>query len=255
MCLILFAYDCHPRYQLVVASNRDEFYKRSTAPAEFWQGNSGILAGKDLEQGGTWMGVTTAGRFAALTNYRDPASYKAQAPSRGSLVQNYLSSHLDPAAYIQKLPEGAEEYNGFNLLAGTMESMYYYSNREKQLRKIEKGIHGLSNSLLDVAWPKVTRGKKALADCLRQEEVDAADLFAILADREQPPDQDLPSTGVSLEMERILAPLYVVSPNYGTRSSTVILIDRDDQVQYWERSYAPEPSGPWNEVHFTFKIE
>lgn len=255
MCVIFFAYDCHPQYQLVVAANRDEYYKRPALPAAFWPDNSIILAGKDLQEGGTWMGITTTGRFGALTNYRDPSSYKPQAPSRGSLVQNYLSSNLDPASYMGNLPNGGADYNGFNLLAGTYESLYYYSNREKQVRKVAPGIHGLSNSLLDESWPKVIRGKRFLADCLQQEDIQVEQLFAIMADKELPADQDLPQTGVSLEMERMLAPIYVVSQNYGTKSTTVILVDHNHKVRFWERSITPAQKSPYNEVYYEFQGE
>lgn len=255
MCMILFACDCHPLYKLVVAGNRDEFYKRPALPAAFWPDNPAILAGKDLQEGGTWMGITATGRWGALTNYRDPSSYKPQAPSRGYLVQNYLSSDLDPASYMENIADGGADYNGFNLLAGIYESLYYYSNREKLIRKVAPGVHGLSNSLLDVAWPKVSKGKKSLADCLQQEDVQVEQLFAIMADRELPADQDLPRTGVSLEMERMLAPAYVVSQNYGTRTTTVILVDRNHKVRFWERSITAAQTNPYNEVYYEFQGE
>ncbi|MDD3853929.1 MAG: NRDE family protein [Syntrophomonadaceae bacterium] len=250
MCLILFAYDCHPRYKLVVAANRDEFYQRPTLPADYWIDNKEIMAGRDLQEGGTWMGVTTDGRFAALTNYRDPSSFKKAAPSRGHLVQNYLSSNRTPAAYLETLSDGGAAYNGFNLLLGTRESLYYYSNREKLVREISHGVHGLSNSLLNVPWPKVTKGINELSKALQQEEVEVEQLFAIMTDRELPPDQDLPETGVGLEMERVLAPAFVMSPEYGTRLTTVILIDRNNKIQFWERSFINRQPDSWNEVYY-----
>lgn len=253
MCMILFAYDCHPTYQLVVAANRDEFYNRPTSAAEFWKDNPDILAGRDLQEGGSWMGITTGGRFAALTNYRDPASYKSQFPSRGHLVQNYLSSYLAPESYIEKLDSEGAMYNGFNLLLGTYKSLYYYSNREKLIRKVEKGVHGLSNSLLDVPWPKVSKGINAICDVLQDEDIDVEHLFDIMADREQPDDWTLPQTGVSLEMERMLAPAYVMSPNYGTRGTTIILLDRKHHVQFWERSFLSMQMDKWKEVYYEFK--
>lgn len=255
MCLILFAYDCHPQYQLVVAANRDEYYKRPALPAAFWPDNPAILAGKDLQQGGTWMGVTTMGRWAALTNYRDPASFKALAPSRGLLVQNYLISDVAPESYIGNLGNEEVVYNGYNLLVGTYDSLYYYSNQEKLIRKVEKGCHGLSNSLLDVPWPKVKKGINSLAACLRNEDIKVADLFAIMADRKQPDDQDLPYTGVSLELERMLAPAYVVSEKYGTKSTTVILVDRNHNVEFWERSFTAGNMETGNEAHYSFKVK
>lgn len=252
MCTILFAYDCHPRYQLVVAANRDEFYQRPTAPAAFWLDNPDILAGRDLKEGGTWMGITTGGRFAALTNYRDPSSFKPEARSRGHLVKNYLSSNLAPKTYAANLVDEASAYNGFNLLMGTMESMYYYSNREKIIRKIPAGIHGLSNALLNTPWPKVTRGIKQFSNLLHQDNIEAEQLFTMMTDREQPDDQGLPRTGVSLETERMLAPMFVMSPNYGTCLTTVILVERNHNFQFWERSYINGHPDTWDEVYYQF---
>ncbi|MEA1962079.1 MAG: NRDE family protein [Bacillota bacterium] len=253
MCTILFAYDCHPCYQLVVAANRDEFFSRPARAAEFWTEAPNILGGRDLQEGGTWMGITTEGRFATLTNYRDPSSYKQEAPSRGQLVQNYLCGQLSPESYIETLENGGTAYNGFNLLLGTYESMYYYSNRGKNICKVEKGVHGMSNSLLDVPWPKVSKGIKAVGDVVEHKEIEVEQLFAIMADREQPDERNLPQTGVSLEMEKMLAPMYVMSPHYGTRTTTVLLVDRKHRVQFWERTFAAMNPDKWNEIHYTFE--
>lgn len=254
MCLILLAYDCHPRYQLVMAANRDEFYKRPTLPADFWPDAPDILAGKDVKEGGAWMGITRSGGVAVLTNYRDPAGTKAQAPSRGHLVLNYLKSGLAPAFYLQNLPGGGEAYNGFNLLLGSLDCLYYYSNREKLIRKVEKGVHALSNSLLDVSWPKVEKGIKGLTDALQAENIDTEALFTMMADREIPDDKNLPSTGVGLDMERWLAPAYVISQDYGTRSTTVLLADRNHKVCFWERSFTPRKMSIINEVYYEFEV-
>jgi uncharacterized protein with NRDE domain len=253
MCLILFAYDCHPKYKLVVAANRDEFYNRPALPAAFWPDNPFILAGKDLQQGGTWMGITTSGRFAALTNYRDPSHYNPQSPSRGYLVQNYLNSNAAPESYIENLDNGGAEYNGFNLLVGNYDTLYYYSNQEKIIKKVEKGIHGLSNSLLDVEWPKVSKGKRALASCMQQQDIKVECLLEIMANMEQPEDCELPQTGVSLEWERMLAPTYVMSENYGTKLTTVLMVDRKNNIKFWERSFTPIQLGTWNDVHYEIK--
>ncbi|WP_041274417.1 NRDE family protein [Desulforamulus reducens] len=255
MCLIFFAYNYHPRYQLIVAANRDEFYKRPSLPAAFWRDNPTILAGRDLEQGGTWMGLTTTGCFAALTNYRDPVHNNPQAPSRGYLVHKYLNSDVSPEYYLKNLPNGGAEYNGFNLLVGTTQAIYYYSNREKVIRKIANGIYGLSNGFLNEPWPKVSKGKKALADCLQGQEIKKDQLFKIMADQEQPEDCELPQTGVSLEWERLLSRIFIVSPCYGTRSSTVLMVDRKGHVQFWERSFTMEQPGRGKEVFHEFNIK
>lgn len=254
MCLILFAYESHPKYRLVVAANRDEFYSRPTLPAGFWQEDSRILAGRDLKEGGTWMGITTSGRFAALTNYRDPSRNKKEAPSRGHLVHKYLADTMTPTSYIEHIPDAGREYNGFNLLMGDCDSLYYYSNREQILRVVDAGIHGLSNALLDDPWPKVIKGKHQLQSALQYDQVNAEQLFAILADQEQPEDRDLPHTGVSLEMERKLAPAFVTMSGYGTKTSTVILIDRCQQVRFWERTFTEESPDVWNEVYYECEL-
>lgn len=254
MCLILFAYESHPKYKLVVAANRDEFYSRPTSPADFWQDNPEILAGRDLREGGTWMGITTNGRFAALTNYRDPSRNKKTAPSRGHLVQRFLDSTMTPSAYIDQIPDAGKEYNGFNLLIGENDSLYYYSNREQILRPVSPGIHGLSNALLNDPWPKVIKGKQALEMALQHDEVKPEQLFAILVDQEPVEDQELPDTGVGLEMERGLAPAFVTMSGYGTKTSTVILIDHSDQVRFWERSFTEERPDVWTEVYYELSL-
>ncbi|GAB6180884.1 hypothetical protein JCM14036_22030 [Desulfotomaculum defluvii] len=201
------------------------------------------------------MGLTTRGRFSSLTNYRDPARNNPQAPSRGQLVYKYLNSDVSPKDYLKGLENGGADFNGFNLLLGTTDSIYYYSNLEKTIRKVDKGIHGLSNSFLNVPWPKVTKGMKALKDCLQNSTVKKEQLFKILADKEQPEDHELPQTGVSLKWERILSPIFVESPSYGTRCSTVLLVDHKSHVQFWERSFTPKQQGRWSEVCYEFDIK
>lgn len=255
MCLVLFAHACHHHYQLVVAANRDEFYDRPALPAAFWPDDPHIMAGRDLREGGTWMGIASNGRFAVLTNYRDPSRFQADRKSRGHLVRNYLGSQLEPDDYISSLGSSAAEYNGFNLLFGTSTTLYYFSNQEGRIRQVEPGVHGLSNALLDDPWPKVSRGTKALARVLQSDDLIPEQLFAIMADCELPDDKYLPQTGVGLEMERVLAPVYVKSPNYGTRVSTILLIDNDRHVQFWERSFVPSETTISSEVHYEFNLK
>lgn len=254
MCLILLANDYHPYFKLVVAANRDEFYKRPALPVNFWPDYPSVLAGKDLEQGGTWMGITTAGRFAALTNYRAPLQEKPNAPSRGHLVRDFLRGDHSAVDFLHGLNEKSIEYNGFNLLAGTAEALYYYSNQERLIRRVEKGVHGLSNSLLDVGWPKVSKGVKAFAGCLQEPNIRVERLFEILADQEIFNDSELPDTGISIEKERMLSSLYIVSPEYGTRSSTILLIDQHNNVQFWERSFVADGTEKLNDVYYEFRI-
>lgn len=236
MCLILFAHRAHPHYRLVVAANRDEWFRRPTAAAAFWPDAAHVLAGRDLEQQGTWLGITRAGRFAAVTNFRDPASHRAQAPSRGQLVSRFLLSSESPGDYLAALRAEAPRYNGFSLLVADRESLYYCSNREGAIRALAPGIYGLSNHLLDVPWPKVRQGKQRLAEALaRGPNADA--LLELLADTGVAPDAELPRTGVELDWERKLSALRIVADGYGTRSSTVLLVGADGEASFVERSF------------------
>lgn len=239
MCLILVAVDSHPRYKLVFAANRDEFYERLTARASFWEEAPQVIAGRDLQGGGTWMGVTRSGRICAVTNYRDPASRREDAPSRGRLVNRFLLGSDTPQEYLAAVVRGGDAYNGFNLIAGKGADLYWTSNRSGGgVRKLERGIHGLSNHLLNTPWPKVTRGKVGLERILTRYEPPFDDaLLELLRDRSPAPDSELPDTGVGREWERILSPVFVQSPHYGTRSSTLVLIDRDDRIRFIEKSH------------------
>jgi uncharacterized protein with NRDE domain len=246
MCLILFAYDLHSDYKLVLAANRDEFYDRPTAPLDYWQDHPAVLAGRDLEQMGTWMGVTRSGRMSAITNFRDPANNKLQAPSRGHLVSDFLVSGDSPGAYIQKIRRNARRYNGFNLLAGGTADLCYYSNyRDEKAFPLNPGCYGLSNRFLDTGWPKVNAGKRLLAESIENSsDIDPEILLRLLQDRTLPRDDQLPVTGVGLQWERILAPIFIISPTYGTRSSSVLLIKRNGQVVFWERNWLPAQPEP-----------
>jgi uncharacterized protein with NRDE domain len=237
MCLIVFAYDCHPNYRLILAANRDEFYRRPTAAAEFWPDCPQVLAGRDLEAGGTWLGVTRGGRFAALTNYRDPAAHRDGARSRGELVQAYLCGDLSPEEYLAIAGENDNLYNGYNLLVGDAAGLHYHSNRSGETLPVAAGVHGLSNHLLDTPWPKVARTKAGLEACLSTTGTEVEPLFALLADRTAATDGDLPSTGVNLDWERLLSPVFIASADYGSRSSTVLTIDRCGRVAFHERSW------------------
>jgi uncharacterized protein with NRDE domain len=236
MCLIVFAHRVHPAYPLVVAANRDEWFERPTAPAGFWADASGVFAGRDLEHHGTWLGVTTTGRFSAITNFRDPGNHRPDAPSRGRLVSDFLRSSSTPASYLEGLRPDAASYNGFSLLVGDRDSLCYFSNREGEIRDLRPGIYGLSNDLLDVPWPKVRLGKTRLAARL-DDGLDPEALLALLDDTGTAPDEDLPRTGVSLDWERKLSALRILAEGYGTRSSTALLISADGEVRIAERSF------------------
>ncbi|MFO1432105.1 MAG: NRDE family protein [Candidatus Competibacteraceae bacterium] len=253
MCLILFAYRYRPKYELLLAANRDEYYNRPTAPMAFWEDAPDLLAGRDLAAGGTWFGVTRQGRFAAITNYRDPRTVRPEAPSRGPLVSDYLRGRESAWDYLQHLLPRAALYNGFNLLLGDAEGLFYYSNQGGAPQVLEPGLYGLSNHLLSTPWPKVKRGLEGLAALLdATTEPDTAALLRLLEDRRRAPDHLLPNTGVDLEWERLLSPLFIESPNYGTRSSTVLRIGRQDGIEVTEKTW---PEGSVRAFHFRLKVK
>ena len=237
MCLILFAWKVYAKFPLILAANRDEFTERPSAPAAFWDDAPDLLAGRDLKRGGTWLGITRTGRLAAVTNYRDPASLKEDAPSRGELVSDYLLSKEHPEAFLRRIEPRAARYNGFSLLLGDGSVLAYFSNRG-EANHLTPGIHGMSNHLLDTPWPKVEWGKQAMEELLvTNDDPSPEALLALLASRSRPPDESLPQTGVGLERERVLSPLFIESPGYGTRCSTVLLIDREGMVTFVERVF------------------
>lgn len=253
MCLIFIAVKSHPRYKLVIAANRDEFYARRTAPAGFWSDHPQILGGRDLEAMGTWLGITKSGRLCMVTNFRDLRNIKAKAPSRGKLVADFLLDKISGEAYLEKVDSHAKEYNGFSLIAGTVDFLFYLSNYRKGLIQLNSGLFGLSNHLLETPWPKVEKGKREIEILLKGQQINTGDLFKILSDETISPDEALPDTGVGLERERSLSPAFIRSPGYGTRSSTVILVDYSNNVSFNERVYRPE-SGEFSFHTFAYTI-
>jgi uncharacterized protein with NRDE domain len=253
MCLILLALDTHPDYALVLAANRDELYDRPTAPAGFWNEAPGLLAGRDLRAGGTWLGIDRQGRVAAVTNYRQGQRETTAPRSRGHLVSEYLIGQSDGRAHVEQVERQAALYNGFNLIAGDMGTLFYFSNREGRVRMLEPGVYGLSNHLLDSPWPKVTAGKTGLSALLAGRGTLLPSLFALLSDRRQAGDDLLPRTGVSPEWERLLSAAFIASAGYGTRSSTVVLIGRDRRAVFVERSFGPG-GAPGEEVRYELDL-
>lgn len=254
MCLILFAYRVHPDFPLILAGNRDEFHDRPAAPADFWEEAPEVLAGRDLVGSGTWLGITRGGRFAAVSNFRRPSELLREGLSRGRLTVDFLRGDSSPAVYLETVAEKGSSYKGFNLLVADQSSFAYYSNREGVIRVLEPGIYGLSNALLDTPWPKVTKGKASLTALLAAGPPEADRLLDILADTARAPDEQLPDTGVGLERERLLSSSFIISPEYGTRASTVLLIDRTGTVDFIERTLDPSPDR-WREVHRRFRLD
>jgi uncharacterized protein with NRDE domain len=238
MCLILLAWRAHRDYPLIFAGNRDEAYERPSAPADFWEDDAEIYGGRDLEQGGTWLGLRRNGRFAAVTNYRDGPARKPAPKSRGHLTSGYLRGSDAPDAYLAKIAPDAGLYGGFTLLVGDGERLFSLSNRGGGIEPLPAGVHGLSNHLLNTPWPKIVHGKRRLSDLLGAgEEPLVQGLFEALADRTVAGEAELPDTGVGAARERELSPAFIAGERYGTRASTVVLVDRAGAASFIERRF------------------
>jgi uncharacterized protein with NRDE domain len=235
MCLIILAWNVRDDMPLVVAANRDEWRERPAQAAHWWPDRPDLLAGRDLKAGGTWMGVTRAGRFAAVTNFRDPSDKRSTARSRGELVTEFLAGSVSAARFLSNISARAADYNGFNLIAGDGASLLYYASREGMVRTIEPGVYGLSNHLLDEPWPKVTRARREMQAAL--EDADPLPrLFEALSDDAPAADPQLPDTGVGIAWERRLSAALITGADYGTRASTVLALGRDGDVTFEERT-------------------
>jgi uncharacterized protein with NRDE domain len=240
MCLILFAWQSHPRYALIVAANREEFHRRPTAAADSWEDSPDILAGRDLQAGGTWLGVTRSGRFAAITNYREPlAPVSGQELSRGHLVRDFLAGSRTPSEHAGVVNGLGPGYSGFNLLLGTRENLAYVSNRNEGPVAVSPGIHGLSNHLLDTDWPKVHAGREHLESLLTRPALDPDDLLKLLTDRTLTPGDIPDNVEEGLVPELLTNHYFIVSPAYGTRSSTVVLVEHSGKMVFVERQFGP----------------
>lgn len=264
MCLILIAHQAHPKYPLVIAANRDEFFSRPSAEAHFWHGENGaskdhnpVLAGKDITAGGTWMGVTKTGRLAAVTNVREPhRAPPSDAISRGHLVTGFLTSDKSCQDYQSEVMQHQTRYSGFNLICGLNHQLWHMSNRNEQATKLEPGIHGLSNATLNTPWPKVSEGKKELQHLLRQSSFSLPQLLPLLTHKQTAPSHTLPHTGVGEDMEKVLSARFIEHPasGYGTRTSTLVRLNNQGQMEFAEWT--------WNingelqqQVEFEFALE
>ena len=237
MCLLVLAIDTHPEYRLVIAENRDEFFNRPTDAARFWPETPEVLAGRDLERGGSWFGVTRNGRWAVVTNYRDFHHRRYSRLSRGSLVTRFLQNGESVSRFQHFLEADDGHYAGLNLVAGDRHQAFYYSNTGGGSRTLGPGIYGLSNHWLDTPWPKVVGAKQDLSAWVESGQTDHGLLFELLADREIAPDDQLPDTGIGLEWERALSARFIRGEKYGTRASTVYLVDYDDNALFIEKSF------------------
>lgn len=254
MCLLVFAWKIHPDYDLILAANRDEFFNRPTRPATLWDDKPELLAGMDLEGGGTWLGVTLGGKFSAITNYRDMKNHKENAPSRGKLPLNYLSGIQSPSAYIDSIRSGAYRFNGFNLIAGNKNAIWYYSNIQDKPEKLGPGIYGLSNHLLDTPWPKVEKAKETLAEIMAGDEPTHEKLFRLLNNRSPAPENQLPDTGLDRATEKMVSSAFIEMDGYGTRSSTVIMLNKSGHLEFRERVNQNSNEDASGESYFRFLI-
>lgn len=267
MCVLVFAHKFHPTYKFIFAGNRDEFYNRPTRNASLWGNEIKILSGIDLKSHGTWLGITIQrndsipnGDFAVVTNFRDFYRFKEipDLKSRGVLVKDFLEGKY-PYSSIENrfidfshyIVSKSNEYNVFNLIYGNFDDLYYFNNVENRFEKIPAGIHGLSNSFLDVPWPKVHWAKLEFSEIVNSSNDIVNDLLQLLSDRSQFDEELLPDTGAGLEREKLLSSIFIKSENYGTRSSTIILVDYDDNLFFLERNYDGDR---YFDVTFSFKL-
>ena len=252
MCLIVFSYNHHQTYPFILAGNRDESYKRPTKQAHFWDTDPAILAGRDLKAGGTWLGVTKEGRIGALTNYRDFNHPREGEKSRGELIPDFLKSSNSPKEVLADLIRRGDRYDGFNMIAGTAKKLYYISNINKTLKEITPGIHGISNAFLDTPWPKVNVARDTFRSAISGAEIDEKAIFSLLKNSETYPQEKLPDTGLSPEMEKSVSPIFIETEEYGTRCSTLLTVDNSGLVRFVEKSY--HTNEPEKEKRFEFKL-
>ena len=247
MCLILFSFRAHRHFPLVVAANRDEHFSRPAAPAAFWDDLPDVYGGRDLEKGGTWMGLHTDGRFAAITNYREGKPGAAAPRSRGELVSGFLAGSAPADEFFRSAAENNALYNPYSMIAGDLRTLYFFSNRIEQPQAIAPGIHGLSNHLLDTPWTKVNAGRETLSSTAGFDDPDAigAAMFALLANDQPAPETELPDTGITRQREKELSPPFIRGEHYGTRTSTVLLVNTAGDVFFHEKRFGPNgvPAG------------
>ncbi|WP_339723305.1 NRDE family protein [uncultured Paraglaciecola sp.] len=236
MCILFVAVNQHKDYPLIIAANRDEFFKRETAESHLWHIGNGIIAGKDLQAGGTWMGINKQGYIASLTNVRDPQKISADAITRGELATHYLQK--PDVNYQQILRSSKDNYNGYNLLFGKWNELAVYNNHLDQIQQLSSGYYGLSNASLNSPWPKINKGVAKLEEyCQDGHDINPEVLFNLLLDKTLAADEDLPQTGVPIDWERRLSSIFILGEDYGTRSSTVLKVDKQQNVDWYERTY------------------
>jgi len=252
MCLLVFAWNAHPDYKLILAANRDEFHARPSQDAHWWPDLPQVLAGRDLQAGGTWLAISRSGRFATVTNYREQSRARSGMRSRGEIVTNFVSGGQDALNYVASLP--GDRYAGVSLIAADRDALCYTSNRNDEPVALEPGVYGLSNASLDTPWPKLVRTKEALTRLIDADKVNASELFRVLADTTPAPSVEVDSGSMPFKLARALTAPFIVTEAYGTRCSTTLLIGSDQQLQFSERRFAPDGSVS-GESAFSFRCE
>ena len=255
MCLIVFAYKTSSDYPFILAGNRDEFYERPTKPAHIWHTKPRMIAGKDEKAGGTWLGFTESGRFAAITNFRDMNNLKEDAPTRGKIVSDFLLSQKDVPTIFEDLKQQAHLYNGFNLIAGTFDQLYYLSNQKEEIEEIEPGVHAISNAFLNTPWPKAEWAKTRFENFLDTSGYDEDELFKLLQNTRRYPKEKLPKTGLPDEMEQAVSSVFITTENYGTRSSSVVTVDRNLKAELIEQTYSQGSTEVENRERYSIQLQ
>ena len=238
MCLVLVAWRQHPDWPLIVAGNRDEFHARPTEALHWWADKSDVLAGRDLQAGGTWLGLSREGRFATVTNYRDAVPPKAELRSRGELVTDFIGSGTSPADYAESIDASA--YAGFNLFVSDGRTLAYGNNRDGSPRELPPGLYGLANATLDAPWHKTLVSKERLKALLDTDTINTSSLFRMLDDRQPGPAHDVSTDGLSFKRAHAMTAPFIVQPDYGTRSSTVVLCSAAGDIEIAERRFTPD---------------
>lgn len=255
MCLIVFSYKIHEKYPLILAGNRDEFFARPAEEAHFWDTQPPVLAGKDLEAGGTWLGVSLTGVMAALTNYRDLNNPRERERSRGKLIPDLLVNDGKINEKLRDFVQNGSQYDGFNMIAGGKKELFYINNITNRFKKLEPGMYGISNAFLNTPWPKVEAAKEKFSEIISNNNIDKEAIFTLLKNRRTYPLDELPETGLSPEMEKAVSSIFIDTGNYGTRCSTLVMIDRQNNVSFTERTFSADDDKTETEKRFKFKIE
>ncbi|WP_261842625.1 NRDE family protein [Aliamphritea ceti] len=253
MCLIVFAYKQHPEYNLILVANRDEQYERPTQSLHIWDSPTGIIAGRDSLQSGTWLGIAHNGHFSAITNHRNGLHIRSTSRSRGLLTTEFLNSSVSAQHYADEISQTSVPYNGFNLIVADSSGLYHASNVTKEYQYLRSGIYGLSNALLDTDWPKTRQQKQRLKDALQAHNPNPQTLIEMMADPQRYPDETLPDTHVGIEIERALSSSFIQLESYGTRATTVVMQDYHGRTRIIEQNYTA--AGKAELIEYELQIE